>query len=379
MGVTRADRARAKAAVLLVTVALIGCSSTQDTVAVRPDTTDQAQPSPDLKPPGTPMIDGLVVPEGTQLAGAVFVESDAFAKREAVSVEVIEPTPDSVYPWEALLTVDGDPFKAWDDLAGQIRDTYQVEMPGSAHSCMWALANDRPRVEGIATTVEQEAEEARSQVVAFVSPPPYTVGIECHATAGRSKQGRTQRFSLSMTGERDSKPLTIHAASAWFPGAMPEVVPTAWAMSLYVRRSDGKTTERPGPDPMPAGKADQLPTFPDQEQAGPGEAFGTEVNCFITNASRMRVPDGGRFVASAGVGDLAVVAVDDLDAALEDFRLQIEGPTLDPSSEIGRWRERIPSGETITYYGHAVAVGGGYCGFYSSPDGKYVLVTLTGD
>ena len=94
MGVTRADRARAKAAVLLVTVALIGCSSTQDTVAGRPDTTDQAQPSQDLKPPVTPMLDGLVVPDGTQLAGAVFVESDACAKREAVSLEVLQLTPD---------------------------------------------------------------------------------------------------------------------------------------------------------------------------------------------------------------------------------------------------------------------------------------------
>ena len=68
-----------------------------------------------------------------------------------------------------------------------------------------------------------------------------------------------------------------------------------------------------------------------------------------------------------------------LDAALADVRLQVEGPTRDPTSEVERWRLDLPSGRRVVHYGHAVLAGGGFCGFTSSRDGRYLLVTLNAD
>lgn len=351
-------------ALVLLVAGLIGCSRARSTEAVRPGGTEVASSSPHLEPAGTPMRDGLVVPHGAHLAGAVFVERDDVVERNPAPTTSIGPKAASILPWEALLTVEGDPFAAWDDLVAQLRRTLHVAMPGSPDSCLWTSATP--------------GTEAPPKVVALAPPPSGTDGIICEAGAGRGDHGRVQWLMLTMIGEHDRKPLTIHVQSRWSTGSRAPR-PTALAASLVRHGRAGEDIPDPGSGPMPAGKAEQVPTFPPQPHAGPGQPFGTAVNCFVTDAYRMRVPEGGSLVATSDFGELAVVAVDDLDAALADVRLQVEGPTRDPTSEVERWRLDLPSGRRVVHYGHAVLAGGGFCGFTRSRDGRYLLVTLNAD
>jgi hypothetical protein len=99
-----ARRKRVWWALALVALVLTACSD--DGGSATPTT----KPIPDvgLSPPGTPLVGGLVVPEGSRLVGPTFPIAEESWAGLAGSTN-------------ALLELDAKPFAVWDDLAEQAR------------------------------------------------------------------------------------------------------------------------------------------------------------------------------------------------------------------------------------------------------------------
>lgn len=298
----------------------------------------------ELSPPGTPLAAGLEVPVGSELVGPVFL-------RPPDSSAPDQGTPqrsNSV----AVMRVDGDPFAAWDDLAGQAR-ALGLQMPASG-VCAWHRA--RPLA---------EAPTARTSGPVDQERPDLADTLDCQAVAGGPLPDGTQ----VMVGMR-----------LWWWDAGAE---------LYVDISEGGTPEPPSAypatdtGPAPAMALDQLPEQEPQPSVDVGDPFGRENNCFEAGYGRLTLPDGARLLGGGTTPGLyvdfaAVLAVDDAESVLSRLEDQLDDPD-DSGGDYGIREERLADGTSIWVLSGAVEAGGGVCAMWSSPDGKAVLVTTTGD
>ena len=301
-------------------------------------------PEAELSPPGTPLAAGLEVPVGSELVGPVFPRPlDSSAADQGL------PQRSSTV---AVMRVDGDPFAAWDDLADQAR-ALGLQMPASG-VCEWHLA--RPLAEVPPAPTGGPVEQAR---------PDLADTLDCQASARGPLSDGTQ----SMVDMR-----------LWWWDAGAE---------LHVQISEGGVAEPPysypetdsGPAPVTAG--DDLPEREPQASVDEGDPFGSENNCFEAGYDRLTLPDGARLVGGGTtpgvyVDFAAVLAVDDAEAVLRRLMDQLDDPD-DSGGKYGVREERLADGTPIWLLTGAVQAGGGVCAMWSSPDGKAVLVTTTGD
>jgi hypothetical protein len=352
-----------------------------------------------LQPAGSDLADGLVVPEGTRLAGAVFARPSEVQSGD---------------DWTAHLVIDGDPFAAWDDVAGELRDGDQAApMSGSADACTWTIADDAvlepdagndgagggatpgepvdggavaPRstssATGDAPTTTQPTVDPYVEATAIIADAPIDEvdGLECSASASSTK-GMPRTYTVQLrSGGHWPATLTIESR-AEAPGS-PAAEPSAWRLSLERQAGPGGSpTPAPGPEPVPAGAADHVPDPPAQDDPGAGDPFGTEVNCFVGKGyEQLVLPPGASYVAGGFLsGQDSVLAVDDAEAAIADIQRQTAG---DGTSEDGPGTIEqldLSDGRAVTEFRFGVSAGGGACGARSSPDGRFLVVSVHGD
>lgn len=298
---------------------------------------------PGLSPPGTPLAAGLVVPVGAQLVGPVFARPPDPAAGDRGRTPVTSDV--------AVLRLDGDPFGAWDDLAGQAQD---MGVPiGNSGICVW-----RATSAGAANRI------AGYPGLPITGPrPDFADAMSCDAGATGSLSDGTQvMVQLSLWW--------------WVAGAELRVEISEGDLSEYA--SSRVTVRRPAP----ATAVGELPDRDPQASVGPGDPFGRPTNCFATGSQRLTLPDGGRLIGGGntplGRHDFAaVLAVEDLGVALGDLRDQLDGPDLS-DGEFRLSEERLVDGRTVQSLSGG-ATGGGGCDVWSSPDGTAVLVTATSD
>jgi hypothetical protein len=343
---------------LLVVLVACGGSSSEDVRAG-----DEVTSTTVLgrQPPGSEIVGGLVVPEGASLAGAVF-------------------------PWQdegldlaggiAHLSIEGDPFAVWDDLAGQLRELHpEAPMAGTADSCVWQYQYENRGgllVELDGNDGSDTPEEARSRRVITAEAPEGTLrGIDCWAGASYSVDGAAERTTLTMSAGSDWRPtLTIDVQREAGPGEVRTSAQLA---------SEGPGARTPTPVPVPEGAADHIPPTTEPAIVAEGEPFGGEVNCFSGQGyARTVLPAGATAVeAGADKGQVSVLAVDDARAVIEDLQAQFEGGM--PDETAGIEVVDLGDGSTISSYSHGVSAGGGACSVRSSPDGRYLRIERSAD
>ena len=297
-----------------------------------------------LSPPGTALAGGLEVPVGTRLVGPVFLRPPGDS--------AVDQGPPQRSDSVAVMRVDGDPFAAWDDLAGQAR-ALGLQMAASG-VCGWHRA--RPLAEVPSAPTSGPVAEAR---------PELADTLDCQAVAGGPLPDGTQ----VMVGMR-----------LWWWDAGAE---------LHVDISEGGVPEPsyayPGtdPGPAPATAVDQLPEREPQPPVDVGDPFGSENNCFESGYDRLALPDGARLVGGGTTPGLhvdfaAVLDVDDAEAVLGQLRDQMDDPD-ESDGDYGLRKESLAGGRTIWALGGGVSAGGGACSMWSSPDGTAVIVTTSSD
>lgn len=312
-----------------------------------------------LRPPGTEIAPGLVVPDGAQLAGAAFVRS-------------AEEQQGGQAGWDAHLVIDGDPFAVWDDLAGQLRALDPAAgFSGSADGCAWRFEEQIVDGGSVVTLDGSDVEGAPADptVVTAEAPGGSLLGVECSAGATMDVGDGFQTFFLSLDAgsDRPTSATLTAIAERGSPGAR------SWG----IRTGDGPAPA-PSPDPVPAGAADHLPASPPTPVVEEGDPFGSDVNCFSgTGYTRTLLPAGATWVADIGFGNVSVLAVDDPRAAIEALQAQFEAGGPDESSGIRT--VELADGTSILTYSHGVSAGGGGCTVRSSPDGRFVQVSRYAD
>jgi hypothetical protein len=307
--------------------------------------------APGTAPPGTELADGVVVPQGATQVGSTFPDV----------VTDLDATPG----WTAVLAVDGDAFDVWDDLATQLGDR-GLRMPASGLACAWvAPEGEQP----IALTGD--------------GPPGGADALQCRAGAVASEPDTTGEV-LDATVE-----LRSDAAGAYAAVQVGSVALDAgeWGQTWF-DAGDRVAADKPlpeAPDPSPADRsAVPAPDGP-VDQPGPGEPFGTEVNCLEAGYGRLRVPPGAQARAVYGpsvVGRdyVAVLSVDDAEAALQDLAAQMaEGMPPENGPPPAPHRARLADGGEVWALDHSVAAGGGACGVLTSTDGTSLLILPSSD
>lgn len=298
-------------------------------------------PAVGLSGPGSPLAEGLVVPAGMQLVGPVFPRPRPVgADRSTV----------------AVLVVDGNPFTAWDDLAGQAR-TLGAPLPGSG-VCAW----------------HDEVTEQGGPVPPVLVTEPRPAGtdtLRCSAVAhGPGPGGELVSVTADLRWDGDGGELGLEVAAGEVLGVGDDAVTAG---------EDGDTHASPDVrGPAPAFAADQLPPRGGMSHAvaEAGDPFGRETNCVEGGYARLRVPPGARLVG----GETApVLAVADARAALDDLAAQVD-PSGPDAGEGSATIERVdvPGAQVWRLVGE-VGAGGGSCEMWSSPDGRAVLVTVWND
>jgi hypothetical protein len=302
-------------------------------------------PAPDaasvrLAPPGSPLAAGLVVPVGTRLVGPVFPHvSDPLAPGAGRL---------------AVLGVDGNPFAAWDDLAGQAQDI-GVPLAGSG-VCTWRRSLPVPGADHT-PNVDTPVAAARPEIADSLS---------CEAAAsGLLGDGTGVRVSMRLWW--------------WAAGAELHVQILEGDLDDYV--SVWPTTGDPGPAPATA--AGQLPRRDAPVAVGPGDRFGRENDCVESGYDRLALPAGSRLVGGGTTPGLAtdfaaVLAVEDAEAVLGELQAQLDEPDSSDGS-YGLSEEPLADGTLVWSLGGAVSAGGGGCAMWSSPDGTALLVTTSSD
>ena len=299
----------------------------------------EGDPGPGLSPPGTPLAAGLEVPVGTQLVGPVFLRTDRTGLPRAGAGHV------------AVLQIDGDPFAAWDDLAGQAQDL-GLPIPGSG-VCAWRRASNLADLPP--TPLEWPVAMAR---------PDLADTLDCQAVA----RGPVP----------DGDQLMVDMRLWWW----------AAGAELHVEISESGMDEPPfsypetEAGPAPAAAADQLPEREPQPSVDVGDPIGRENNCFETGYDQLTLPGGARLVGGGNTPGLydfaAVLAVDDAEAVLRRLRDQLDGPDKSDGDH-GLSEERLADGRTIWALGGGGSTGGGACSMWSSPDGTALIVTTSSD
>ena len=304
------------------------------------------RPGPGLSPPGTPLAAGLEVPVGAQLVGPVFLRP--------LSASAVEPGSPQASGAVAVMRVDGDPFAAWDDLAGQAR-ALGLQMAASG-VCEWHRA--RPLAEVPSAPTSGPVGKAR---------PELADTLDCQAVARGPLPDGTQ----VLVGMR-----------LWWWDAGAE---------LYVDISEGGMPEPPyaypgtdpDPGPAPATALDQLPEREPRSPVDVGDPIGSENNCFEAGYDQLTLPDGARLLGGGTTPGLyvdfaAVLAVDDAKAVLERLQDQLDDPD-DSGGDYGIREERLADGTPVWVLPGGVDAGGGVCAMWSSPDGTAVIVTTSSD
>jgi hypothetical protein len=360
---------RAITVAVAIALALGGCGSDDDaggeTSAGPAD--EGTAPGEDTAPPatgaGAALGDGLVVPEGATLAGSVFVlPADPFAADPQPPVEEVPetitppelgptsstpttsaptPRPDpSTETWTALLTLEGDPFAVWDALADQAR---QAGLPvgGSVDACLWGFA-----------TVDELEGPPQPQPVSAGEPEEPIDHLRCEATA--SDGSRLVSLTLEYGGDH--------------PGTI---------------RLEGGPAQRATPAPDPASVAEEvrglLPEPAEPEDPAPGEPFGGEGNCFVGGYQRFPLPEGASLIGTEGGPDgTSVLAVDEVDHAIDALRAAAYAG--DASYTPSAPRELpLSDGRAAVFASVSIDGGGGACDLVGSPDGRFLLVTMSSD
>jgi hypothetical protein len=316
-------RRSALAAVLAASVAVAACGSGDHDAQTATATGGEGERAA--------LMEGLVAPTGTRLVGDVFERPWG---DEVTNVSTV-----------AVLTVDGDPFAAWDDLAGQIRDL-GAPFPGSG-ACAWLEQGDSG-----STPVRSVAEPA----------PAGADGVTCAGSA--TAAGGAVSFLAELWVSPDGAELGVETLPAE-PG------------------SEAQSYPEVGTGAAPAGAADRLPPVEQPALPRVGEPFGRENNCFESGYERFTVPEGAEVVGGGNAPVLedfaAVLAVDDAPAVLEALAGQLDptGPSTGDAA-IDVRQARVPGGQVWELTG-SVSAGGGACGIWSSPDGKLLLVMTHSD
>lgn len=292
-------------------------------------------PGPGLSPPGTPLTAGLVVPVGAQLVGPVFARPPVQTAR----ARALTPVTSDV----AVLQIDGDPFAAWDDLAGQAQDL-GVPMPGSG-VCLWRVTGEGDQTPvGLPLRTDADA-------------------LDCDAFARGATTDGTQ--------------VTVQAGLWWAAAGAELHVEISQGGSGDAAQSRGPVGPR-----APARAGERLPERDPQTSVEAGDPFGRENNCFETGYDRLTLPDGARLVGGGTMPGLydfaAVLAVEDAEAVLEELRGQLDDPG-DSGGYYDLSEERLGDGASVWVLSGSVSAGGGGCDMWSSPDGKAILVTTSSD
>ncbi len=304
-------RTKLAVAVLLLLGTLAGCGDDGEDA-----TDDQGTPTtldPAWQGPGTPLADGLVVPEGALLAGTVFRDEPQNPSDASM------PPPPTTAPlppaddWTALLVVDGAvPFPVLDDLAGQAR-ALGFSLAGTAAGCVV-----HPRSQGGGGVPES--------IPVVEAPADLDVKmLECSALASdgfRSLQyelrwSEDTTATVVVTGGRYEAPvaITYTATGGHGRGVDRPLPPNAPVPSVPETLADWTI---PSEEPLPADIEVKLPRPKPHERPEPGELFGGTCNCLADRAERLRLPEGMRLVATqASDNGMSVLAVDDPDAALD--------------------------------------------------------------
>jgi hypothetical protein len=313
----------------------------------------------EVRGPGEPLADGLVVPEGAELRGPVF------------PLPIEEPIADGEPTdpgWAAVLAVTGDPFDAWDGLAAQAQGL-GVGTPRSDTSCTWLV--DR----GVNGT----------QYVALdgAGAPEATVALSCQASGtatAAGDDGRLLGVDLELWADEDGRHATV---SAHRSPADDEAAGRGFHAGTHL-------TEPGSPAPVggPVTEADRASVpagAAPEEGAGPGEPFGRQVNCLERGYARFEVPAGGRVLtvsgaSAAGSRDYAaVLAVEDAEAALSELADQVmAGAPPEVQAPVPQ-RAPLADGREVWELSHSVDAGGGYCRVLAHPDGHALLVLPRSD
>ena len=301
----------------------------------------------ELSPPGTPLTAGLVVPVGARLIGPVFprpvdqttLPGDAVARTGTI----------------AVLQLDGDPFAAWDDLAGQAR-AIGVPIAGS-DICLWRITSAAVMGANPDTNPETPVSAAR---------PDAADTLECLAAAdGQLSDGSGVMVTMRLWW--------------WAAGADLHVD----VLEGEVGDSDFVWPVTGDPGPAPATAAAQLPERDAPSAVDAGEPFGRENNCFESGHDRLTLPSGARLVGGGTTPGYthdfaAVLAVDDPEAVLGALRDQLDGPDSS-DGHYGLGQRPLADDTPVWSLTGGVDAGGGGCAMWSSPDGTAVVVTTSSD
>jgi hypothetical protein len=292
-----------------------------------------------LAPAEAPLAAGLVVPLGTRLIGPVFPGIYDPAAPYVASI--------------AVLQVDGDPFAAWDDLAGQAQ-AIGLPIAGSG-TCLWTITS---------SDVLRANPTVPQQTPVSAARPDVADALDCTAAAnGPITDGSGLRLTMR---------LWWHAAGAELH------------VQLHEGRVDDFVSAWPGtdPGPAPAAASAQLPQKDAPPSVDPGDPFGRENNCFESGYDRLTLPTGARLVGGGttpGLGDFAaVLAVEDPESVLGELKDQLDEPD-DSNGQYRLVKGQLADGTSVWSLDGYVEAGGGACSMSSSPDGTAVLVTTYGD
>lgn len=389
---------------------LVGCSndggSTVDTADGDQQTSGSAEEAADeataqevLQPPGSPIVEGLVVPDGAHLAGEVFREP-FWGSSGGGAI----PFPPEAEVWTAYLVVDDDPFAVFDDVAAQLRAGPAPQMPGAADGCLWiapwpestaprgesAVATD-PTTDPSPVEVPDERAEVRRRLLS--SPQPLTGSPERSARRGhrdRPKRrtarppppdarstSRSARTTRSVGRHRDR--FVVRAAHALRPGHR-------------VRQLPPPPGPGPGPGPVERTARPRPSSFrcvgaPAAATTGraavPGDRFGTEANCFAGRGygyQQFRLPEGAAVVADRiGGAQSTLLVADDAATALADLRDQMERDPADEMSSPHLDEQTVSTGERVVRYSHSVLAGGGACDITVAPGGRLLRIDRHSD
>ncbi|MDQ2650926.1 MAG: hypothetical protein M3Z03_15420 [Actinomycetota bacterium] len=306
----------------LVTCAVIvGCGD-------EPGDRSQAVP---VYGPGSELVHGLVVPEGTELVYGT-----------------IEPPPSDGGSTIAVLRVTGaDPLDVWDAFADQ---AHEVGFP-LQHSAWCQWLGGGPSFEQVSVV---EGIPDRAEV------------IDCNGFAIKA----------------DGTDASIHLqARLWWS------TEDGAELGLSIARSSGFTPmvdDFADPGPAPDSVHGPYPALPEPARTpSTGEPFGRPLACFQVPADersgdRFRVPSGASVVADLRATVLAdfltVLEVDDPRRVLSDLAEQLGPPReWEPDTVVVH---QVASGDGEVWALDAFTpAGGGNCNAWATPDSRHVIVT----
>jgi len=295
------------------------------------------EPEVGLADPGTPLGEGMMVPQESHLVGAVFAETS---------------TDGEVRSTRSVLRVEGDPFVMWDGLAYQARQA-GAPLPSSG-ICAWY------------DIVAGGAGAPPAAPVLVSQPKPD--GADLLWCSGSASGGGPE-----------GEPVAVTADLVWSAaGAEVGLRVTSGGPALPAHQFPS-----PDPGPAPGGTAALLPAIDERPSPRPGEPFGEETNCAEAGYTRLRMPDRAELATPGRTvleGDLAaVLSVSDAHAALEDLAAQLD-PTGPDAGEGSATIERIDAGYgRVWHLTASVGAGGGSCEAWTSPDGTSILITMHND